>query len=150
MDKKIFLVEMKNMLIFFGGICVVDDVFVDLYLGEVVGLFGYNGVGKLMLIKMLFGVYQGEGDIYVNGEKVEINNFCDVWVYNIEIIYQMFVLVDNFDVVVNLFLGCEIVILIGMLDDDVMEVEICKIMGCFNLNFQKFNVFVFVLLGGQC
>lgn len=145
----ILLVEMKDILIVFGGIKVVDYVSVDLYSGEVVGFLGYNGVGKFMLIKVFLGVYQMDsGEICINGDKVEIINFCDVCDYNIEMIYQMFVLVDNFDVVLNFFLGCELVMLLGLVDDQVMEVECCKIMGWFNLNFQKFSDLVLVLLGG--
>ena len=40
------LVEMRNISISFGGIRAVDDVSVDLYPGEVVGLLGHNGAGK--------------------------------------------------------------------------------------------------------
>ena len=149
MDKKTPLVEMKNMSISFGGIRAVDDVSVDLYPGEVVGLLGHNGAGKSTLIKMLSGAYQGEGDIYVNGEKVEINNPRDARAHNIETIYQTLALADNLDAAANLFLGREIVTSTGMLDDDAMEAETRKIMGRLNPNFQKFNAPVSALSGGQ-
>ena len=43
--------------------------------GEVVGLLGHNGAGKSTLIKCLSGAYrQDSGEIFVNGEKAEINN----------------------------------------------------------------------------
>ncbi len=149
MDKKTPLVEMKNMSISFGGIRAVDDVSVDLYPGEVVGLLGHNGAGKSTLIKMLSGAYQGEGDIYVNGEKVEINNPRDARAHNIETIYQTLALADNLDAAANLFLGREIVTSTGTLDDDAMEAETRKIMGRLNPNFQKFNAPVSALSGGQ-
>jgi len=149
MDKKTPLVEMKNMSISFGGIHAVDDVSVDLYPGEVVGLLGHNGAGKSTLIKMLSGAYQGEGDIYVNGEKVEINNPRDARAHNIETIYQTLALADNLDAAANLFLGREIVTSTGTLDDDAMEAETRKIMGRLNPNFQKFNAPVSALSGGQ-
>jgi D-xylose transport system ATP-binding protein len=149
MDKKTPLVEMKNMSISFGGIRAVDDVSVDLYPGEVVGLLGHNGAGKSTLIKMLSGAYQGEGDIYVNGEKVEINNPRDARAHNIETIYQTLALADNLDAAANLFLGREIVTSTGTLDDDAMEAATRKIMGRLNPNFQKFNAPVSALSGGQ-
>ena len=44
------LVELKDISIAFGGIKAVDQVSVDLYPGEVVGLLGHNGAGKSTLI----------------------------------------------------------------------------------------------------
>ena len=49
------LVEMRDISIQFGGVKAVDNVTVDLYPGEVVGLLGHNGAGKSTLIKILSG-----------------------------------------------------------------------------------------------
>ncbi|MCA3574361.1 MAG: ATP-binding cassette domain-containing protein, partial [Aestuariivirga sp.] len=69
------LIEMKDISIAFGGIKAVDHASVDLYPGEVVGLLGHNGAGKSTLIKILSGAYKRDhGDIFIKGEKVEINN----------------------------------------------------------------------------
>ena len=40
------LVELRNIRVAFGGVHAVDDVTVDLYPGEVVGLVGGNGAGQ--------------------------------------------------------------------------------------------------------
>ena len=40
------LVEMRNINLAFGGIKAVDNVSVDLFPGEVVGILGHNGAGK--------------------------------------------------------------------------------------------------------
>ena len=97
-DRGTPLVEMRNMRLSFGGIHAVDDVTVDLYPGEVVGVLGHNGAGKSCLMKMLSGAYRrNAGEIYVNGEKVEINNPRDARDYNIETIYQTLALADNLD-----------------------------------------------------
>lgn len=150
MEQKTPLVEMKNMRISFGGIHAVDDVSVDLYPGEVVGLLGHNGAGKSTLIKMLSGAYQADsGEIYVNGERAEIHNPRDARKYNIETIYQTLALADNLDAAANLFLGRELVTPAGTLDDDAMEAETRKIMGRLNPNFQKFSSPVSALSGGQ-
>ncbi len=143
------LVEMIDMSIAFGGIKAVDHVSVDLHPGEVVGLLGHNGAGKSTLIKMLSGAYQGTGDIYVNGEKVEIHNPRDARKHNIETIYQTLALADNLDAAANLFLGRELMTPAGTLDDDAMEAETRKIMGRLNPNFQKFSSPVSALSGGQ-
>jgi D-xylose transport system ATP-binding protein len=143
------LVEMRDISISFGGIKAVDHVTVDLYPGEVVGLLGHNGAGKSTLIKCLSGAYQADaGDIYINGEKVEINNPRDARAQNIETIYQTLALADNLDAASNLFLGRELVSN-GLLNDAKMEAETRKIMARLNPNFRKFNVPVSALSGGQ-
>ena len=150
MTQKTPLVEMKNMRISFGGIHAVDDVSIDLYPGEVVGLLGHNGAGKTTLIKMLSGAYAADsGEIWIDGEKATINNPRDARAYSIETIYQKLALSDNLDAASNLFLGRELVTGAGMLDDDAMEAETRKILGRLNPNFKKFAEPVSALSGGQ-
>jgi D-xylose transport system ATP-binding protein len=144
------LVEMRDISIAFGGIKAVDHVTIDLYAGEVVGLLGHNGAGKSTLIKCLSGAYKADaGEIFINGEKAEINNPRDARAYNIETIYQTLALADNLNAASNLFLGREIVSAGGFLDDSAMEAETRKIMARLNPNFRKFNVPVSALSGGQ-
>ena len=50
------LVNLKDISISFGGIKAVDQVSVDLYSGEVVGLLGHNGAGKTLLMQVLHGL----------------------------------------------------------------------------------------------
>jgi D-xylose transport system ATP-binding protein len=144
------LVEMRNMSISFGGVHAVDDVSVDLFPGEVVGLLGHNGAGKSTLIKMLSGAYApGGGEIYINGEKASIHNPRDARTYNIETIYQTLALADNLDAASNLFLGRELLTPTGLVDDSAMEAETRKIMQRLNPNFKKFKDPVSALSGGQ-
>ena len=144
------LVELKDISIAFGGIKAVDRVSVDLHPGEVVGLLGHNGAGKSTLIKCLSGAYKADsGDVFINGEKVVINNPRDARAHNIETIYQTLALADNLDAASNLFLGREIVGPGGFLDDSKMEAETRKIMGRLNPNFTKFSESVSALSGGQ-
>jgi len=144
------LVEMRDISISFGGIKAVDHVSVDLYPGEVVGLLGHNGAGKSTLIKCLSGAYQADaGEIFINGNPVNIQNPRDAREQNIETIYQTLALADNLDAASNLFVGREIVGPGGFLDDSKMEAETRKIMARLNPNFRKFNVPVSALSGGQ-
>lgn len=144
------LVNLKNISISFGGIKAVDDVSVDLYPGEVVGLLGHNGAGKSTLIKCLSGAYKADsGEIFINGDKVIINNPRDARDQNIETIYQTLALADNLDAASNLFLGRELISPSGFLDESRMEAETRKIMARLNPNFQKFNEPVSALSGGQ-
>ena len=144
------LVEMRNISVSFGGIKAVDDVSIDLYPGEVVGLLGHNGAGKTTLIKVLSGAYQRDaGQIFINGEEAHIANPRDARGYNIETIYQTLALADNLDAASNLFLGRELVTSFGLVDDSAMEAETRKIMARLNPNFEKFASPVSALSGGQ-
>jgi len=144
------LVEMRNISIAFGGVQAVDDVTVDLYPGEVVGLLGHNGAGKSTLIKVLSGAYKADsGEILINGEKVTINSPRDARSNNIETIYQTLALADNLDAASNLFLGREITNAFGLVNDDAMEAETRQIMARLNPNFKKFESPVSALSGGQ-
>lgn len=144
------LVEMRDISIAFGGVKAVDNVSVDLYPGEVVGLLGHNGAGKSTLVKVLSGAYpKDSGEIRINGEVVEINNPRDARALNIETIYQTLALADNLDAAANLFLGRELTTALGFVDDDAMEAETRRIIGRLNPNFRKFKEPVKALSGGQ-
>ena len=144
------LLEMKNISIRFGGIKAVDNVSISLMPGEVVGLLGHNGAGKSTLIKILAGAYKAdEGEIFVDGKKVEINNPRDARAQNIETIYQTLALADNLDAASNLFLGRELTTPLGLVDDAKMEAESRKIMARLNPNFNRFSEPVRSLSGGQ-
>ena len=63
------LVEMRNIHVSFGGVHAVDDVTIDLYPGEVVGLVGGNGAGKSTLIRTLSGAHPADsGEILIDGQ----------------------------------------------------------------------------------
>jgi D-xylose transport system ATP-binding protein len=144
------LVELRNMSISFGGIKAVDDVSIDLYPGEVVGLLGHNGAGKSTLIKILSGAYRRDrGQIFINGEEAQIANPRDAKTYGIETIYQTLALADNVDAAANLYLGRELRTRWGTLDDAAMEAEARKVMGRLNPNFKRFKEPAKSLSGGQ-
>ena len=144
------LVEMRNISIAFGGIKAVDDVSVQLYESEVVGLLGHNGAGKSTLIKILSGAYAADsGEIWVNGEKAAIASPRDAKAHGIETIYQSLALADNVDAAANIFLGREILTRWGTLDDATMESQTRKVMARLNPHFGRFNEPVRALSGGQ-
>jgi D-xylose transport system ATP-binding protein len=144
------LVEMRSISISFGGIKAVEEASVDLYPGEVLGLLGHNGAGKSTLIKILSGAYRADaGDIYVDGQKADINSPRDAKALGIETIYQTLALADNVDAAANIFLGREKLTSWGTLDDAAMESETRKVMGRLNPHFRRFNEPVSALSGGQ-
>ena len=100
------LVEMRHIYKSFGGVHAVEDVSVDLYPGEVLGLLGHNGAGKSTLIKILSGAYTADrGDILVSGQPATIRTPKDAKKYGVETIYQALALADNLTASANIFLG---------------------------------------------
>ncbi|MDO4764851.1 MAG: sugar ABC transporter ATP-binding protein [Eubacteriales bacterium] len=87
MDK--FKIEMKNISIEFPGVKALDAVDFSLDGGTIHALVGANGAGKSTLMKVLAGAnahYTGE--IYINGELVEIRSPKEAKKLGIEIVYQ--------------------------------------------------------------
>lgn len=144
------LVEMKNISKRFGGVHAVEDVSIDLYPGEVVGILGHNGAGKSTLMKMLSGAETiDEGQIVVNGQNAVIKNPRDSRSFGIETIYQTLALAGTLDASANLFLGREITNSFGVLDEPQMELETRKVMKTLNPNFTNITDPVNSLSGGQ-
>ena len=144
------LVEMRNIRVAYGGVHAVDDVSIDLYPGEVVGLVGGNGAGKSTLMKALSGAHPPDsGQILVDGTPAEIGNPRQAKRYNIETIYQTLALADNQDAPANMFLGRELKTRMGNLDDAAMEAATREVIARLNPNFQNFKSPVQSLSGGQ-
>jgi D-xylose transport system ATP-binding protein len=143
------LVEMKNISLRFGGNQALNDVSINLFPGEVVGLLGHNGAGKSTLIKVLSGAYKSDsGQIFVDGQEVKINNPQDSQRQGIETIYQSLALADNLDAVANVFLGREKINGV-MLDEDTMEIEARKVLDRLRVKIPSLRVPVANMSGGQ-
>lgn len=91
----------------FGTLPVLTQVSFDVAPGEVVGLAGRSGAGKSVLAAILAGVETPtEGDLYLGGQRVR-------WPFRaraagVEVIHQQPMLVDQFDITANVFLGGEL------------------------------------------
>ncbi len=143
------MIEMNNISLRFGGNQALDDVSVNLYPGEVVGLLGHNGAGKSTLIKVLSGAYQADsGEIKIEGKHVEIKSPQDSQRHGVETIYQTLALADNLDAVANVFLGREKVNGF-VLSEDEMEVEARKVLDRLRVKIPSLRVPVQNMSGGQ-
>lgn len=107
MSKNVLL-EMKHIHKRFAGVHALNDISLELHAGEVHALLGENGAGKSTLIKVLGGIYSAdEGEIWIDGKKVEIKGVKDAQDNGIAIIHQELVLVPHMTVAENIFLGRE-------------------------------------------
>jgi len=94
---------------YFGGLCAVNDVSIELNSGEVLGLVGDNAAGKSTLMKILSGVHEPSGgEILIQGKPVTFRSPHDARDLGIETLYQDLALVPVFNVADNLFLGKEL------------------------------------------
>lgn len=134
----------------FGGVVAVDDVSVDLYPGEVVGVLGHNGAGKSCLMRMLSGAMSlSGGEIFVNGDKADLKTPQDAKKFGIETIYQTLALANHLDAAANLFLGRELKTRFGNLDETRMHAEAKAALVQLNPNFKNLKDPVASLSGGQ-
>lgn len=102
------LLQMKNIHKTFPGVYALKSVNFELKAGEVHAILGENGAGKSTLIKVLGGIYASDqGEIYIEGKKVEIKTVKDAQKNGVSIIHQELVLVPYMTVAENIFLGRE-------------------------------------------
>jgi ABC-type sugar transport system ATPase subunit len=92
----------------YGTITAVNNVDIEIGVGQVVAIVGDNGAGKSTLIKMLSGaVIPDRGELVVGGVPVKLSTPNDARRVGIETIYQDLALLPNLDVTTNLYLGRE-------------------------------------------
>ncbi|MCR4787763.1 MAG: ABC transporter ATP-binding protein [Lachnospiraceae bacterium] len=103
-----YAVEMRNITKRFPGIIANDNITLQLKKGEIHALLGENGAGKSTLMSVLFGMYEPEeGEIFMNGNKVDIKDPNDANALGIGMVHQHFKLVECFTVLDNIILGTE-------------------------------------------
>ena len=100
------VIEMKNICKSFGSLKANENVNFDLEQGEMHALLGENGAGKSTLMSQLYGMYHNDsGEIFVNGEKVDIVNPTAAIEHSIGMVHQHFMLIPQLNVTQNIYLG---------------------------------------------
>ena len=100
------IVDMRNITKRFGRVVALDGVDFELQEGEIHALTGDNGSGKSTLIKTLVGLHKpDEGEVFIRGNKTEIDNPQHARRLGIATVYQDLALVDTMSVAANMFLG---------------------------------------------
>lgn len=101
-----YKLELKGVSKSFPGVKALDNVQLSLRPGTVHALMGENGAGKSTLMKCLFGIYKMDaGEIYLDGQKIEVNNPDEAMKHGIAMVHQELQPVPARSVAENLYLG---------------------------------------------
>src|SRR5436305_15305697 len=68
-----YAVEMRDIYKSWPGVVANDHVNLKVRKGEIHALVGENGAGKTTMMNILYGlIHPDSGEIYINGERVQI------------------------------------------------------------------------------
>ncbi len=128
------VLELKGITKRFPGVLANDHINLQLEQGTVLALLGENGAGKSTLMNVLYGLYaQDEGEIYVNGQHVNIEGPNDAIDLGIGMVHQHFMLVPVLTVTENVMLGMESIKNGVFLDRDIAAKRIQEISDRYGL-----------------
>lgn len=145
-----YILEMKGVSKAFGHVQALYKVDFELHSNEVLALVGDNGAGKSTLVKILSGVYpKDEGEILIDGKRVEIHTPSDAQRLGISTVYQDLALVDVCDVGTNIYLGMWPRRLGLLIDFPTMYAQARQVLSTLRIEMPSVKVNVGELSGGQ-
>ncbi|WP_170462165.1 ATP-binding cassette domain-containing protein [Ruegeria arenilitoris] len=99
----------RNLVKRYGRVTALDHCDFDLMPGEILAVIGDNGAGKSTLIKAVSGaVAPDEGEIWLEGRKVDFHSPIDAREAGIETVYQTLAMSPALSITDNMFMGREI------------------------------------------
>ncbi len=100
--------RMVGITKYFPGVVANDNITFEVEEGEIHALVGENGAGKSTLMKILYGMEKPDaGQIFLNGQAVNIPNPQTAIRLGIDMVHQHFQLVPSLTVAENVTLGYE-------------------------------------------
>lgn len=100
------VLEVKNISKRFGGTQALNNVSISFKDYSAHAIVGENGAGKSTLMSIISGVHKPDsGQIYINGNKVDINNPSDAKDLHIGFVHQEISLCQHLNVVENIFMN---------------------------------------------
>ncbi len=100
------VLEVKNLGIDFGGLTAVNNLDMEIYPNEIVGLIGPNGAGKTTVFNMLTKVYNPtRGEMYLDGTNIEKMNTVEVNKAGVARTFQNIRLFSKLSVIDNVKVG---------------------------------------------
>ena len=97
------IIELRNLVKYYGANCVVDNINLDIYENEFVTLLGPSGCGKTTTLRMIGGFeYPNSGEIIVNGKII---NNLPAYARPINTVFQRYALFPHLNVYENVAFG---------------------------------------------
>jgi len=101
-----YAIELRDIIKRFPGVVANDGVDLKVRAGTVHAIVGENGAGKSTLMKTLYGAHQpDEGEVLVRGKQTHFRGPSDAIRVGIGMVFQHFMLAENFTVWENIVLG---------------------------------------------
>ena len=102
------LLRLRGVSKHFGPVQALQEVDLDIPMGQVTALAGDNGAGKSVMIKTIAGIHPPDaGQMWWDGKPMHVHTPAEAATLGIETVYQDLALCDNLDIVQNMFLGRE-------------------------------------------
>jgi fructose transport system ATP-binding protein len=150
------ILEARGLVKRFGHVEALRGADIELYPKEILALIGDNGAGKSTLIKSLSGALQpDEGEIRLEGERVNFRSPRDARSAGIETVYQDLAVAPALDIAANIFLGREarrrgvLGSALRMLDKKTMRRDATRSFAELRIGVQSIGQAVEELSGGQ-
>ena len=97
------IIELHNIVKYYGDNCVVDNIDLDIYENEFITLLGPSGCGKTTTLRMIGGFeYPTSGEIIVNGKII---NDLPAYARPINTVFQRYALFPHLNVFDNVAFG---------------------------------------------
>lgn len=99
----------RNLVKRYGKVTAIDHCDFDLMPAEILAVIGDNGAGKTSLIKAVSGaIVPDEGEIFLDGKKVEFTSPIKAREAGIETVYQTLAMSPALSIADNMFMGREL------------------------------------------
>lgn len=108
MEKTSYLLELKGISKYFPGVIANDHIDLRIKGGRVHAIIGENGAGKSTLMNIIAGSYFPDtGEVFLNGEKIELHSPGDAVKHGIGMVFQEFMLFPGLSILENIIMGAE-------------------------------------------
>ena len=148
-----YILKLEHISKYFGKVCALEDVSVNIKRGEILALLGDNGAGKTTLVKIMSGVLSPDrGTVTPNDQPVHFNSPVDARRMGIDTVEQNLSLINIMDISRNFFLTREPVKKFGpfrILDKKKMNEEAKRAVEEVGVGVRSAEDMVSTLSGGE-